>query len=389
MLFKEIPGQEEIKKRLIQTVNDNRISHAQLLLGPAGSGKLPLALAYAQYIFCSNKTEHDSCGECSSCLKMQKIAHPDFHFVFPVFKVKEGRDTVSDDFIGEMREALIKNPFLDLDDFLENAGIENKQPSIFVGESANILRKLSFKAYEGEYRIVVIWKPEKMNVQAANKMLKIIEEPPERTVFLLVAENSDLMLATILSRTQLLKIKKIDDGSMQSALIEKYNLSELDALRITHLADGNFIEAMKLANQGDDSVENTQKFRDWMLACYKNNIPEMLGWSEKFASTDEGREKQKAFLLFCQNMFRKALMQTYSTPELGRMTENARSFFLKFSTFVNGNNIMEIAAELDSASYHIERNAYPKLLFFDLSLKLGALLRASQQVAAKSVSLPS
>jgi DNA polymerase-3 subunit delta' len=384
MLFKEIVGQEDIKKRLIQTVRDNRISHAQLLLGPAGSGNLPLAFAYAQYIFCSNKGEDDSCGECPSCLKMQKIAHPDFHFVFPVYKVKEGRDTISDDFISEMREALTQNPYLELDEFLESIGIENKQPSIFVGESAAILRKLSFKAYEGEYRIVIIWKPEKMNVQAANKILKMIEEPPERTLFIMVAENTDLMLATILSRTQMVKIKKIDDASMQKALVEKFNLSAENALRITHLADGNFSAAMKMAAEGDDSTDNTQRFRDWMLACYKNNIPEMLSWSEKLASTDEGREKQKAFLAFCQNMFRKALMQTYSTPELARMTENERSFFLKFSTFVNGNNIMEIAAELDTASYHIERNAYPKLLFFDLSLKLGTLLRMSQQIAVKA-----
>ncbi|MCG3167470.1 MAG: hypothetical protein POELPBGB_03262 [Bacteroidia bacterium] len=384
MLFREVVGQEDIKKRLIQTVKDNRISHAQLLFGPAGSGNLALAFAYAQYIFCSNKGEDDSCGECSSCLKMQKIAHPDFHFVFPVFKIKDGRETISDDLIADMREALTQNPYLELDEFLDNAGIENKQAQIYVGESASILRKLSFKAYEGEYRIVIIWKPEKMNVQAANKILKMIEEPPERTLFIMVAENTDLMLATILSRTQMVKIKKIDDASMQTALVEKFNLSPENALRITHLADGNFSTAMKMAAQGDDSTDNTQRFRDWMLACYKNNIPEMLNWSEKLASTDEGREKQKAFLAFCQNMFRKALMQTYSAPELARMTEAEQNFIVKFSTFVNGNNIMEITAELDSASYHIERNAYPKLLFFDLSLKLGNLLRMSQQVAMKT-----
>ncbi len=383
MLFREVVGQEDIKRRLIQTVKDNRISHAQLLLGPAGSGNLPLAFAYAQYIFCSKKGEDDSCGECSSCLKMQKIAHPDFHFVFPVFKIKDGRETISDDLIADMREALIQNPYLELDEFLDSAGIENKQAQIYVGESSSILRKLSFKAYEGEYRIVIIWKPEKMNVQAANKILKMIEEPPERTLFIMVAENTDLMLATILSRTQMVKVKKIDDASVQKTLIEKFNLLPENALRIIHLADGNFSSAMKMAAQGDDSTDNTQRFRDWMLACYKNNIPEMLNWSEKLASTDEGREKQKAFLSFCQNIFRKALMQTYSTPELARMTENERNFLLKFSTFVTGNNIVEITTELDSASYHIERNAYPKLLFFDLSLKLGALLRASQQVPVK------
>lgn len=382
MLFREIVGQEDVKKRLIQTVKDNRISHAQLLLGPAGSGNLALAMAYAQYILCNNKTENDSCNECSSCLKMNKIAHPDFHFIFPVFKVKDGRDTVSDDFIGEMREAWIQNPYLDLDNFLENIGIENKQPSIFVGESANILRKLSFKAYEGEYRIVVIWRSEKMNVQAANKMLKIIEEPPERTVFLLVAENSDLMIATILSRTQLVKIKKIDNQSMQNKLMEKYNLSPNDAFRIASLVNGNYIQAMNLATLGDDSEENTQKFRDWMLASFKNNITEILTMSEKLAT--EGRENQKAFLSFCLIMFRKALMQTYSAPEIAMMTENETAFLTKFSTFVNGNNILEISEELDRASYHIERNAYPKLLFFDLSLKLGTLLRSSQQVQAKA-----
>ncbi len=382
MLFKEVIGQEDIKRRLIQTVNDNRISHAQLFLGPAGSGNLPLAFAYAQYIFCSNKGETDSCGECPSCLKMQKIAHPDFHFVFPVFKIKDGRETISDDLITEMREALIPNPYLELDDFLENVGIENKQPSIYVGESAAILRKLSFKAYEGEYRIVIIWKPEKMNVQAANKMLKIIEEPPERTVFLLVAENSDLMLATILSRTQLIKIRKTDDASVQKALSERFKLPEEEALRITYLADGNYSQAMEMAAQGDNAMDNMQKFRDWMLACYKNNISEMLGWSERFAP--EGRENQKAFLSFCLTMFRKALLQTYASAELAKMTDSEKSFFVKFSTFVNGGNIMDITAELDSAIYHIERNAYPKLLFLDLSLRLGALLRSSQQVAVKA-----
>jgi len=382
MLFREVVGHEEIKRRLIQTVKVNRISHAQLLLGPEGSGNLPLALAYSQYIFCSNKTENDSCGACPSCLKMQKIAHPDFHFVFPVYKVKEGRDTVSDDLIGEMREALIQNPYLDLDDFLENIGIENKQPSIFVGESANVLRKLSFKAYEGEYRIVVIWKPEKMNIQAANKMLKIIEEPPERTVFLLVAENSDLMLATILSRVQLVKIKKIDDQSMQEALIKRQHLSADEALRITYLAEGNYSKAVKMAEQGDSFLEDTKKFREWMLAVFKNNITEMINWADKFAT--EGRENQKIFLSFCLVMFRKALMQTYSAPELARMTENEKNFFLKFSTFVSGNNILEITSEIDSAYRHIERNAYSRLLFFDLSLKLGALLRKSQQLTVKT-----
>ncbi len=318
MLFKEIIGQQEIKKRLLQTVKDNRISHAQLLLGPAGSGSLPLALAYSQYIFCSNKQEHDSCGECSSCLKMQKLAHPDFHFVFPVFKIKPDRDAVSDDFIKDMREALTSNSYLEFDEFMENMGVENKQPKIYVAESANILRKLSFKAYEGEYRIVLIWFPEKMNADAANKMLKMIEEPPERTVFLLVSQNADAMLATILSRTQLVKIKKIDDQSMHRALVEKFSLSSDDALRITHLADGNFGEAGKLAAQGDDSVENMQRFRDWMLACFKNQVPDMLKFAEEMAPA--GRENQKAFLSFCLGMFRKALLQTYSAGELALMT---------------------------------------------------------------------
>jgi len=281
-----------------------------------------------------------------------------------------------------MREALIQNPYLDLDDFLENIGIENKQPSIFVGESANVLRKLSFKAYEGEYRIVVIWKPEKMNIQAANKMLKIIEEPPERTVFLLVAENSDLMLATILSRVQLVKIKKIDDQSMQEALIKRQHLSADEALRITYLAEGNYSKAVKMAEQGDSFLEDTKKFREWMLAVFKNNITVMINWADKFAT--EGRENQKIFLSFCLVMFRKALMQTYSAPELARMTENEKNFFLKFSTFVSGNNILEITSEIDSAYRHIERNAYSRLLFFDLSLKLGALLRKSQQLTVKT-----
>lgn len=378
MLFHEVVGQNAVKKQLIQTVKDSRISHAQLLLGPAGSGNLPLALAYAQYIFCSNKSETDSCGQCSSCLKMQKIAHPDFHFIFPVFKIKDGRETISDDLLPQMREALIQNPYLDLDEFLENNGIQNKQPSIFVGESAAILRKLSFKAYEGEFRIVVIWKPEKMNVQAANKMLKIIEEPPERTVFLMVSENSDQLLATILSRTQLVKIKKVDDQSMKEALTAKYELSQQEILRIIHLADGSFNAAMKLALHGDNSLENTQKFREWMLACYKNNISDILTWSETLAI--EGRENQKAFLSFSLTMFRKALMQSYSATELARMTEDEKNFIEKFSSFVHGANILELTEELNKASYHIERNAYPKLLFLDLSLKLGSLLRIKQQV---------
>lgn len=250
MLFREVVGQQKLKQRLIQSVKENRISHAQLFVGAEGCGSLALALAYAQYVSCENKQQEDSCGSCTSCTKYQKLIHPDLHFVYPVATTKSvTKDPVSDDFIKEWRECILSNPYLGLARWYEAIGVENKQGIINKFESAEIVRKLNLKTFEADYKVMIIWLPEKMNHVAANKLLKMLEEPPEKTLFLLVAENTSLMLQTILSRCQLIKVPKIDSDSMLKALVAKHNISEPTANSISKIANGNFLVALETMDE--------------------------------------------------------------------------------------------------------------------------------------------
>ena len=389
MLFKDIVGHKEIINRLIQTVIDNRVSHAQLFLGPEGSGKLALALAYSRFINCtdrqyvnSNGIIADSCGVCKSCLKFYKLIHPDVHFVFPNTTTKKITKTnFSGNFLTEWREFLLENNYyVNLNQWFEKLGVENKQGTINVRDCNEINRILSFKTYEAEYKIMIIWMVEKLFHSAAPKILKILEEPPEKTLFILLSENHDQILSTILSRTQLVKIFKIDTDEIVSTLINKYKIDEKTAVSISNHADGNFQEALKLINNSDEEKFNTEMLIKWMRSCFKGSLIENTknnvdGLNDLVAILSKiGREKQKNFLNYVLKVSRYCILMHYNQMGLLKLTQEEADFLQKFFLFINPLNIEDVQKEINTSIYHIERNANASILFMDLSLKMHKLL---------------
>ena len=374
MLFKNIIGQERIKRSLCQSVNENRISHAQLFAGPQGSGNLAMAIAYAQYISCEDRKETESCGICPSCEKYLKLEHPDLHFVFPVVKTKDStKDPVSDDFIHDWRSILLDNPYINQEQWYEFIGVENKQGKISRNESHEIIRKLNFKTFEGEYKIMIIWLAEKMNISAANKLLKMIEEPPPNTLFLMVSENSDQIIPTILSRAQLVFFPRIDEKSMSEAIEQRFDLESDEIKNIVYLANGNYNKALNIINTNENSVINFDMFAQIMRLCYSRSYIEITSWVDKIAEI--GREKQKSFLIYALRLIRENFIMNIGEPEIVYLEKNESEFSRKFSPYINEKNIFEITNEFDLAYANIERNAYDKIVFMDLSLKLISLIR--------------
>jgi len=375
MFFRDVIGQEEIKKRLIQTVRENRISHAQLFSGPEGSGSLALAIAYAQYISCEDKTEEDSCGECPSCNKYKKYIHPDLHFVFPVNtteKVKKD-GPVSDDFIFKWREMLLNNPYATLFQWYERIGIENKQGIINRNESAEIVRKLNLKSFESEHKVMIIWLPEKMHPTAANKLLKIIEEPLGSTIFLLITESPEQIIPTILSRTQILKIPGIDEGSLLEALKKQFQLPEEELKNAARLAEGSYNKAIEYIQRSDETELNFVRFAKIMRLTYARDFAGIFDWVEEMAST--GREKQKNFLIYALRLVRENYLMNIGNKGLIRLSEKEKEFSEKFCAFIQHKNAPQMAEEFNKACIHIEANAYDRIIFLDLALKLVKLIR--------------
>jgi DNA polymerase-3 subunit delta' len=377
MQFKEIAGQLEVKQRLIQSVNDDRIAHAQLFFGPEGSGKVAIAIAYAQYINCTNRTSDDSCGTCPSCSKYQKLIHPDLHFVYPVATNKSiTKDPVSEDFIAQWRTLVLNNPYFSLLQWYEAIEIENKQGNIGKNESQEIIRKLNLKSYEAEYKVVIVWMAERMNDSAANKLLKMIEEPPQKTIFLLITENIEFIIPTILSRTQLIKIPKVRPDDVFIYLQKKYNPSEQQSRDAVKLSDGNIITAIDLLNTEQDTSFNFEKFIDLMRLCWKKDVLGLLQWCEGISPI--GREQQKSFLMYALRMARENYMLNCQVPELALLTEKEQEFSSKFFPFIHSNNIVQISEELNIAQYHIEANANGKIVFLDMALKLIKLIKSEK-----------
>ncbi|HLG01969.1 MAG TPA: DNA polymerase III subunit delta [Bacteroidia bacterium] len=375
MLFQDVLGQQEVKKNLLQTVADSRISHAQLFLGKEGFGALPLAYAYAQYIHCTNKGMEDSCGVCPSCQKHAKLVHPDLHMIFPVVGQKE----ISANFTVEWRELFLENSYLRLPEWWDKIEGENKQPIIYAGESIDILRRLSFTAFESEYKIVVIWLPEKMHHTAVNRLLKVLEEPLDKTVFLLVCEDDTLLLPTIISRTQLVKVPAIADGDLRSALMKRFDLNEADAEKIAFQADGSFSVAKQIIEKNEQAIFNFDMFQKWMRACLKFDAPKVIACVSELA---EGtREQQKSFLNYALKLVRESLIANYADKELMRIAGDEFAFISKFSPFIHAANGGKFIEELDLAHYHISRNGAPKLIFMDLSFKVNELLNVSKPQA--------
>jgi len=384
MLFSEIIGQQEIKKRLIRTVTEQRIPHAQLLRGPAGVGKLGLAIAYAQYICCENRTDTDSCGVCASCVKYRKLAHPDLHFVFPVIKPANRTSVVCDDFITEFRAVVLKNLYFGVNEWFARISGDAKQGMIYGNESEEIIRKLSLKTYESEYKIMIIWLPEKMNVTCANKLLKILEEPPEKTVFLLVSNEPDQIITTILSRTQHIHIPRLSEKEITEAILnnDDLDIEEGDATYAAHIANGSYLNAIAVLNEGDENKQNLERFimvmrLAWQVGNKKDHasLKILKKWSDDMAAAAMGRERQKNFLGYAQRMTRENFIRNLQQPELNYLTASEADFSLRFSPFINERNVEDIMTEFALAERHIEQNVNAKMVFFDLTLKIIMLLK--------------
>ncbi len=372
MKFKEVIGQQLLKKQLIQTISENRISHAQLFAGPEGSGNLALALAYAQYICCENKQADDSCGTCKSCQKYSKLIHPDLHFVFPVVNTVSNHKAVSDDFINEWRIAILDNPYISLNQWIEIIASENKQGGIFEKESGEIIHKLNLKTFESDYKVMIIWMPEKMHSVAANKVLKMIEEPPAKTLFLLVSENPGSILSTILSRAQFVKIPPIELPDMLNAFSQKIpDKSRL--LEIVRVAGGNYLKALELSNTENDDIVFFNYFVKLMRTCFKPDVLALIKLSEELSGL--GREKQKKFLNICLRLMRENFTMTAANKSIVYLNDIEIEFSEKFHQFVTINNIYKISEELNRAIYHIEANGNSKIIFLDLSLKMIKLIK--------------
>lgn len=373
MRFSEIIGQEDIKKRLINSVKENRVSHAQLFLGPDGCGKLALAIAYAQYISCTDKQENDSCGTCSSCIKYEKLIHPDLHFIYPI----SGSKDISKIFLKQWREFLIgKNYYVSINEWYEYIGLENKQGIINANDCHDIIKTFSLRSYESEYKIMIIWMIEKLYHSAAPKLLKIFEEPPEKTLFIMLSENSDLVLPTILSRTQMIKIPAISNKSLVEALVSKHSLSAKKAHEIIKLSGGNYSVALGLLSSEEDIY--LPVFREWMLNCYYRKFTEIIKWLDVFGKL--GREKQKSFFLFSLDIVRSCVLISYGQKQLVMVEEGEEmEFIVKISNFIHSGNASVFTQELEKAIHHIERNANAKILMLDLSIKISELIRIPVQ----------
>jgi len=382
MLFENVIGQDFIKNHLTTSVDAGRIAHAQLFVGKTGSGTLPMAIAYAQYILCGNTQGENTQGNVSCNLKFEQLAHPDLHFAYPVATNTSIKShPTSSHFAAEWRSFVKENPYGDLFDWHKHIDIEKKQGQIGVDEAIDINKALALKAYEGGYKVMIIWMAEKMNTAAANKLLKLIEEPPAKTLFILITENEDQIIDTIKSRCQVLHFPAISESHLANALVSRQECDPNEAQKIAHQAQGDYNIALHLLHQDGDDVQFEEWFVTWVRTAFmakgrKESVIALLDWSETIAKT--GRETQKSFLSYCVQFFRQAMLLNYKTDALVYLEPKTGFDLSKFAPFVHGNNIMDIISELQDASYHIERNGNAKIILSDLSIKLTRLLHRKQ-----------
>jgi len=374
MKFSDIPGQKETIERLTASVRSGRVSHAMLFTGPEGCGSLALALAYARYISCEARTPVDSCGVCKSCVKYEKMIHPDLHFVFPVVKDKKNSEPVSDSYIEQWREFSGRSPYFSLNSWLSFIDAGNAQGLIFSTEASEILRKLSLKAFESDYKIMIIWLPEKMHLATSNKLLKLIEEPPDKTIFILVSDEPDKVVPTILSRCQLFKIPSFRSEEISAYLTENFPVHKAKADDIARVANGNIVRARELCEDEDSSSSNLDRFRNLMRFAWKRDINSIINWSEDMASI--GREPQKNFLSFTLRLLRENLMLTLGQQKnnLVYMTGEEADFSAKFHLFIKEENIFTFTDEINKAYAHIEANGSARIIFLDLGLRITRLI---------------
>ena len=381
MLFNQIIGQEHIKNHLQVSAENGRIPHAQLFVGKEGSGTLPMAIAYAKFLLCNSSESADACN-----LKCEKLQHPDLHFSFPVTTndaVK--KHPVSSLFLEDWRSFIKEQPYGSLFNWLQHIGVENKQGNIGVDEAETVVKRLQLKSYEGGFKVMIIWMAEKMNIAAANKLLKLIEEPPNKTVFILITENEEQIINTIKSRCQALHFPVLSEQDIANTLVERERCSENEASKIAQQAEGNYNKAVQLLNNEGADLVFEEWFVAWIRTAFraKGNasvVQQLIEWSETIAKT--GRETQKRFLEYCLQFFRQALLLNYKSNDLVFMETQTGFDLSKFAPFVHSGNILDIEKELNDAMYHIERNGNAKIILLDLSMKLTRFLHKKEETVS-------
>lgn len=366
MHFSELIGQHSVQASLRQMVQGERMPHALLFLGQEGCGKLALAWAFAQFVMCENRGEEDSCGSCSSCIKAAKIVHPDLHFSYPTI----GTNVRSEQYLPQWRTALAENPYMNVNQWLQSIGAENKQGNINKEECANIIRKLSLKTFEANYKVMIIWLPEYLGKEG-NRLLKLIEEPPENTLFILVAEEQEKILNTILSRCQVVKIKPLIDEELMAGLMKNQAITHEQAQTVAHLANGNYNEAQSLIEHNEN--DNAQLFLDWMRKCYVGNGVDMYQWVEVFAKL--GRENQKYFLRYALHFMREYLVLKLTGQANVRLQAQELKTAQNLTKVIELQQIDKITQLLTDYTYYVERNANPKILFLDASIQMNKILK--------------
>ncbi len=380
MFFSDIVGQDKIKSHLLGLVKENRVPHALLLAGSPGSGKLPLALAFAQYLMCQNPRENEPCGTCSACNKVSKLIHPDLHFVYPSKAGKEKVDSPDDakadgqeDLLAIWRKMVLGNPYLDETDWLDAIDMRNKQSVISVATASEVIRKLNLKSYESDCKVMIVWMAERMNQQAANKLLKLIEEPPAKTYFIMVSENPNLIIKTILSRTQQIYVPPLSSSSIAIALTEKLGISPDRARDISRVANGSYRQALNLLNQSTSKY--FEQYRNLMRLCYAKQYPNLIDWVDDISRLD--REEQKDFLNYSLRLTRDSLMLNLSLENLSYLMGDEAEFGKKFSPFLGMANVNQVARAFTHAYECIAQNGNPQITFASMIFQLAKLIGPS------------
>ena len=373
MYFSDVIGQEGVKRHLRQMVSEDRLPHALMFCGPQGAGKLPLALAFAGYLLCEQPGAEERCGQCRSCQMLNTWAHPDLHFSFPVYKKKATDNTLSDDYLPQWREQLSRNVYFGLEEWLNDIKAENQQVMHYVGESDSLQRKLALKSSQGGRRVVIIWLPERMKTEMANKLLKVIEEPPSHTHFLLVSEEPDMVLGTIQSRVQRIQVPALGEDDIARALMQNHDLTEAEAKVAAHVAQGNFTSALARLQTGNEEELFFGFFVELMRLSYSRQIRDLRQWADRAAEL--GRERQRRLLTYCQRLLRENFIYNFRRPEMTFETTAESQFSTRFAPFINERNVIGIMDELSDAQRDIEQNVNARMVFFDFALKMIILLK--------------
>ncbi len=377
MLFNDIVGQDSLKASIRQQIREGRIPHAHLFVGNEGSGAMALALAYARYTCCSNRTETDACGQCDVCKKFDALQYADLHFSFPMASLgAKTEDNYCEQNLTEWRNYLLENPYPTFDGWFNKLSPSTRDLAIFVAEAGKIARKLSLRSYEGRQKFQIIWLPERMRTDTANKLLKTLEEPPEGTVFILVAEAAETILTTITSRTQLTRVPEIDEVAMANALIDRYELDAGRAGNVARFAQGNLNRAIELIQNTGGHLEFLENFKSWMRGCFKRDIKMIDGVINNLYK--QGTRKQVEFLKYALHFTRQCIVSNYGLHELASFTTEEASFAKNFARFIHHGNVTTIAEILEESITDLNRNVNVKIVLMDLSLRMNAELHRSQ-----------